>query len=870
MPSSSTDPRPRPRNLFLLSAIVALAVGLLGAALYLNRSLRQEARRNAGAELEAVVSLKVAAVVAWRDQQVETARYAAGYPTVRALPGTLREPALHAGLATHAREILSRLAEREHYLSMAVIAADGRPLVEWHRAGASALPFDAALLAQALASGEPVTRIDVLPTRPAGPWLDLVVPVPAEGDGRPSAVLALRVDLAPALPSLVHGWPVPSATAATAMLRREGQRVLVLGDAGQVLDDEPVVYFDTSANRRPSVMAALGSAGPFEGIDYRHQPVLAAARTVPGTEWRVLAKKDLSEIDGPLLRPLWAIFGLVGAILVILAAALASWWRGERERVRAEQEVREARDRLQLALAGVHFAWEWDLEAGRLTMERSWADRIGRLEHVYSGTVQEILARLVHPDDLPLVVTRLEAHVRGETPLFDSEHRTTGTAGGVRWILLRGRASRRDQAGRALLLSGVTSDVTERRALQAQLERSERMASLGTLAAGLAHEVNNPLSAVVANLEVLSRELAGDDRAELAALLAEARDGAERVQDVARSLKVFSRAGDDTRHPVDLREELAAAVRLTRNQMRHHARLEVHLGDLPLVDAGGHELGQVFLNLLANAAQAIPEGSADANLVAVETSTDGDGWAVVEVRDSGPGIRPELLPRIFEPFFTTKVDGVGTGLGLAIVHSIVTAAGGQVTVESQVGHGSTFRVRLPPSQGGRAAEPAPPAPAPVSPAGPEAPGVLAPPRPAEVSAGAEWVVPRLLVVDDDPLVGRSIVRSLGRTYRVELAGAAREALARIEAGERYDAILSDLMMPEMTGMELHARLAAIAPAQAARMIFITGGAFTPAAEAFLYAMPHQALEKPFDLSLVRAAVARVMGEAAGPPAPGPG
>ena len=866
MPSSSDHPRLRPRNLFLLSAILALAVGLVGAAFYLSRSLRQEARRNAGAELEAVVSLKVAAVVAWRDQQVGTARYAAGYPTVRALPGTVREPVLHAGLATHAREILSRLAEREHYLSMAVIASDGLPLVEWHSAGGSPLPFEAALLAQALASGEPVTRVEVLPSLPARPWLDVVVPIPPEGSRPPSAVLALRVDLAPDLPSLVHGWPVPSATAATAMLRHEGQRVLVLGDSGQLPDDEPVTYFDAATNRRPAVQAALGRSGVFEGIDYRHQPVLAAARPVPGTEWRILAKKDLAEIEGPLLRALWAIFGLVGAVLVILAVALAAWWRGERERVRSEQEVLEARDRLQLALAGIHFTWDWDLEAGRLTMEKAWAERLGRAEAAFSGTTREILAQLIHPDDLPVVVARLEAHVRGETVLFDSEHRTRGTAGGVRWVLLRGRANRRDQAGQGLRLTGIASDVTERRALQTQLERSERMASLGTLAAGLAHEVNNPLSAVVANLEVLSRELAGDGRAELAALLAEARDGAERVKDVARSLKVFSRAGADTRHPTDLREELAAAVRLTRNQMRHHARLEVHLGDLPLVDAGGHELGQVFLNLLANAAQAIPEGSADANLVAVETSTDAEGWAVVEVRDSGPGIRPELLARIFEPFFTTKLDGVGTGLGLAIVHSIVTAAGGQVTVESQVGHGSTFRVRLPPSQGGHAAEPSPPEPASAAP-GP--PGAPAPPGPTEVRADAQWVVPRLLVVDDDPLVGRSIVRSLGRTYRVELAGAAREALARIEAGERYDAILSDLMMPEMTGMELHARLAAMEPAQAARMIFITGGAFTPGAEAFLRAMPNPALEKPFDLALVRAAVARVMGEPAAPGSPGP-
>jgi CheY-like chemotaxis protein len=216
----------------------------------------------------------------------------------------------------------------------------------------------------------------------------------------------------------------------------------------------------------------------------------------------------------------------------------------------------------------------------------------------------------------------------------------------------------------------------------------------------------------------------------------------------------------------------------------------------------------------------------------------------VEIRDTGVGIPSDVLDRIFEPFFTTKPLGVGTGLGLAIAHGIVTGAGGRIEVESRVGHGSLFRVLLPPS---------PPSQPPPPPARRE-PAATAPAAGAE-RAGAR---PRVLVIDDEPLVGRAMVRALGDHYQVAIATSAADGLRRLDAGEPFDAIVCDLMMPQMTGMELQARISARMPALAARMVFITGGAFTDAATEFLRTTPNGWIEKPFDPRRLREAVERAI------------
>jgi PAS domain S-box-containing protein len=410
---------------------------------------------------------------------------------------------------------------------------------------------------------------------------------------------------------------------------------------------------------------------------------------------------------------------------------------------------------------------------------------------------------------------------------------------------------RRGPGGEVVGWVSVNRDVTERlraeRELKVASDRltvSERLASLGVLAAGVAHEINNPLAWVIANVrvaEVMLGEIApgglpGADQAREA--LRDAADGAERVRRIVAELKTFSRPDDETRGPVDLRRVLESALAMARYEVKHRARVVLSLPPEPLaVDANAARLGQVFLNLLVNAAQAIPEGHVDRNEIRVTGALDA-GRVRVDVSDSGTGIPPEQLGRIFDPFFTTKPIGVGTGLGLAICHGIVSSLGGEIRAESAVGAGSTFTVILP------AADPA------RLPAVPEAPA-LEEPLPT-LRRG------RILVIDDEPGIGAAIRRVLRRDHDVVAATSGREALSVIQSEADFDAVLCDVMMPELTGMELYRVLRAELPALAERVVFMSGGTFTAEAEAFLSEMPNRHIAKPFDPIALRAMVARLI------------
>ncbi len=223
------------------------------------------------------------------------------------------------------------------------------------------------------------------------------------------------------------------------------------------------------------------------------------------------------------------------------------------------------------------------------------------------------------------------------------------------------------------------------------------MASMGALAAGVAHEINNPLTFVVANLAYTLDAVSQIEPRPVEALraLEDAQEGVERVRNIVLDLKMFSRSEEGADEPVDVRRILRSAANLVSNEVKHRARLRLELGDVPPVLANFHRLGQVFVNLMINATQAIPEGAADRHVIAASCRPDPDGRVCVEVSDTGCGIPSEVLPRIFEPFFTTKPVGVGTGLGLAVCHRIVTRLGGTIDVESREGEGTTFRVRLP-------------------------------------------------------------------------------------------------------------------------------------------------------------------------------
>ncbi len=248
----------------------------------------------------------------------------------------------------------------------------------------------------------------------------------------------------------------------------------------------------------------------------------------------------------------------------------------------------------------------------------------------------------------------------------------------------------------------LTESLEQLKTTQAQLIFSDRLASMGRLAAGVGHEINNPLSYVLSNLNYVHRtllefqeRLPAEDREELLEVVKEAREGAERVRLIVQDLRTLSRQDDTAMDPVDLGAVVRGTAKLVSRELRYRARLVEEVEEVPPVLGSMARLGQVFLNLIINAAHAIAPGREDENEIRVVVRQSTPERVLVEVRDTGCGIPEENLSRIFEPFFTTRPVGEGTGLGLSVCHGIITSMGGEMTVESKVGHGTVFRIALP-------------------------------------------------------------------------------------------------------------------------------------------------------------------------------
>jgi len=403
-----------------------------------------------------------------------------------------------------------------------------------------------------------------------------------------------------------------------------------------------------------------------------------------------------------------------------------------------------------------------------------------------------------------------------------------------------------------------------RRRSEAQLIEADRLASLGRLAAGVAHEINNPLSYVLLNLDVLLREAAADTErgpdtergVEMMARLREARAGVERVRLIAQDLKSFSRVDTERRVPVDVRRVLDSTLEIAANEIRHRARLVRDYHDVPTVHADPSRLGQVFLNLLVNAAQAIAPQPGTTHEIRVSTAVDASGRVVVAIADTGAGVPAELLERIFDPFFTTKPAGVGTGLGLSIVRGIITALGGEIAVESRLGHGTTFRVVLPASSSSSPVVFDEPTPPPVTSAAATRKEGAAGAR-ATGTASAATPSPRarrgrVLIIDDEPALAAALARSIDRDYEVVVIANGQEGLERLREDAAFDVILCDLIMPHVTGMDIFTELQRTAPALAERVVFMSGGTFTVRTRDFLAGVSNPVLDKPFDIPTLSA------------------
>jgi C4-dicarboxylate-specific signal transduction histidine kinase/ligand-binding sensor domain-containing protein/ActR/RegA family two-component response regulator len=555
-----------------------------------------------------------------------------------------------------------------------------------------------------------------------------------------------------------------------------------------------------------------------------------------------------------VVRPAWwqsrwvMALACIATLLAIVAIATSLHRRVLRRRTRQLNEETAASVRALLEFVP-------DLISVHRDGKVIYCNRAARRLYGFDDAVAEHsdLGERIHPDDRARVADMLRGarHADADSaPVIDERSESGGRGpGGV----ARGGPPAEERRGRDedgswrlcevsgvwMELAGATvlvasgRDVTERHQLRAQLLVSDRMASLGTLAAGIAHEINNPLSYVLGNLEVMAEALGKTDRSDpLVAAIGDATDGAQRVRKIVQGLRTFSRSEEEKRVPLEIPDVLRAAIRLTANEVRHRAQLVCELGATPTVLADDGRLTQVFINLIVNAAHAIPEGRSDENRITVRTRRDELGRAVIEVIDTGRGMTADVQARVFDPFYTTKKVGEGTGLGLSICHSIVTALGGQITLEGAVGRGAVARVVLPPAAVTGAAGP----------------------RQTEPKMAPLLQRLRVLVVDDEPRVAEMLQRVLRRDHEVVAVACGRDALEQVQAGVWFDAIVTDVMMPNMTGLELLDELVQIAPEQAKRLILLSGGVFTPETRARLDEIGTLQLEKPTNSNELRRAV----------------
>ena len=524
----------------------------------------------------------------------------------------------------------------------------------------------------------------------------------------------------------------------------------------------------------------------------------------------------------------------------------------ERARALSDQSLRMLLERLPLVVLVAR--------GGRIVHANAAAGPILGFREVDDLLGQEVLGRL-HAEERAL----MDEHMRRIIAAADAPHvweaRFLRADGDVVHTEVTAVPISFDERPALALLA---VDMTEHRRMTARMMSADRMAAMGTLAAGVAHEINNPMTYVATNLELAHAMLprmaswvrdasAGDvDRRSAKPLLVEledtiralgqARDGAGRVRSIVRDLTLLSRAERTPDAALDLPTLIRSALQIGQSETRYRARVETEWGPLPTVSGDAGRLGQVFLNLLVNAAQAIPPGNVSQNSIRIRTFTAPDGRGVVEIRDTGHGIPPEHLSRIFDPFFTTKPIGKGTGLGLSTVLGIVKSHGGHIAVDSTAGKGTTFRIYLP--------------------AVPD--GTIPPLDVVSVAAPSSTEQQTLLVVDDEENVRTTLQLLLEtQTYRVMTAAQGAEALALYLAHRsEIRLVLTDLMMPVMNGLALVRSLRAIDPGLP---IIVSSGLTDPSAlQELADEGITEILMKPCEASAVIGAVEKALQQAGGP------
>jgi len=386
-------------------------------------------------------------------------------------------------------------------------------------------------------------------------------------------------------------------------------------------------------------------------------------------------------------------------------------------------------------------------------------------------------------------------------------------------------------------------DITSQRLIEARLFHTERLAALGQLVSGIAHELNNPLTSILGYSQLLLRRVGSSDGNEDARNILQE---AERASRISKNLLLFARETESERTAVRMNEIVKRTLALRNYEMRlENIRVETDLDpELPLVTADAAQIQQVLLNLIINAEQAIHQCRNEGQIW-IKTRHVGHSCVTLEVADDGPGIPPEIMPRIFDPFFTTKPAGIGTGLGLSILYGIVHQHGGEVTVGERSGGGAVFTIELPIAAKRDSGEDR---------RDPE--GAAASVR--EQDARVEFHHERILVVEDEPTVARLIADVLGEEgYQVDTVLDSRQGL-ELTGRRAYDLVICDLRMPHLDGRSFYRELIRRGSSLEHALVFVTGDTLAPRTVEFLEESGMPYLAKPFLVEELRAIVPQAL------------
>ncbi len=473
-----------------------------------------------------------------------------------------------------------------------------------------------------------------------------------------------------------------------------------------------------------------------------------------------------------------------------------------------EEALHKSEERLEMALKGADLGtWDWNIQTGEVVLNERWAEMLGyTLEEVEPHV--NSWKKLMHPNEVSRVMATLTDHLEGRTPIYQVEHRLRAKSGEWRWILDTGKVFMRDEEGRPIRAAGTHRDITERKQMEQRLIRQERLAAVGQLSAGLAHDFNNILASILLHIELLQQipNLPETIRTRLSLIATSGQQAANLVRQILDfSQKTIRRPQD-----IDLASFMEEIPQFLKSILPENIQidLDVKPGDY-LIEGDTSQLQQLIANLAVNARYAMPgggvlriglsRGECDGRYRCemCEQSIAGE-WVQLQVTDTGSGIPANILPRIFEPFFTTREIGEGSGLGLSQVAGIVAQHGGHASVESEMKKGSTFTVYLPP-------------------AGSDENHAAPEPEPVEKGHGET-----ILLVEDDTAVMEATTAALEFLgYQVLTASTGTEAIGLFDEHKTQIAlVLSDLNLPDMDGGALFQHLKTEDPDL--KMVIISG------------------------------------------------